>query len=78
MDLKDYLSIFKMYFGVKKMFEEEKSFFVLSFREEIKNCLNELNDKKIVFNLSEWKKVYEKVFYLFFFKFYNFFKNVYF
>lgn len=42
-----------MYFGVKKMFEEEKSFFVLSFREEIKNCLNELNDKKIVFNLSE-------------------------
>ncbi len=35
------------------MLEEEKSPFILSLREEIKNRLNELNDKKTAFNSSE-------------------------
>ncbi|GAA9196823.1 hypothetical protein HpHA192_16150 [Helicobacter pylori] len=53
LDLKDHSSISKMYSSVKKMLEEEKSPFVLSLREEIKNRLNELNDKKTSFNSSE-------------------------
>ncbi|GAA8732732.1 chromosomal replication initiator protein DnaA [Helicobacter pylori] len=53
LDLKDHSSISKMYSSVKKMLEEEKSPFILSLREEIKNRLNELNDKKTAFNSSE-------------------------
>lgn len=55
-----------MYSGVKKMLEEEKSPFVLSLREEIKNRLNELNDKKPLSIQVNEKRLMKKRFIHFF------------
>ncbi|AFI05927.1 chromosomal replication initiator protein DnaA [Helicobacter cetorum] len=52
LDLKDHSSISKSYSSIKKSLEE-KNPFILSLREEIKNRLNELNDKKTTFSSCE-------------------------